>query len=87
MDVKRKRKVRSCINDRCESLAEKICRVKSSKEMIVASLKDLYLHARVEGYTQHIKDAAAFRQGRDRAVRHDWLLQKTAIDDMIHSNK
>lgn len=85
MDVKTKRKPRSCITNRCESLAEKLLAVNPSKEIMVRALKDLFLDARSEGYMQHVKDAAAFRAARAKHINDDWLLQKTAIDDMIHT--
>ena len=84
---KQKRIVRSAITNRCASLAEQITDMKPPKEIVLNSLKELYIDARTEGYMQRVKDDTAFRKARRQAIHDDWDEQKTAIDDRIHGFK
>lgn len=83
---KKKRVVRSTISDRCGVLADQILTMNLPKEILVNSLKDLFIDGRTEGYLQHIKDNSSFREAKRQAVHEDWDFQKTALDDRIHGH-
>jgi hypothetical protein len=83
---KRKRVVRSAISDRCDMLADQILTMNLPKEILVNSLKDLFIDGRTEGYLQQIKDSSSFRRAKEKTIAADWDFQKTALDDRIHGH-